>query len=346
MFKYGIPIFAAIVLSLASVAVVKSRTIHASVPPPSAPPAAAFSSKVGAVGLVEAASENIAISLPVSGLVTNVSVKAGDHVVKGQRLFSLDDRDLRAELALRQTALSVAQAKLEKLRSMPRPEDIPPAEAKVHEARELLADAQVQWRLMDGVKDKRAIREEDLQRRKLAVAAAQARVEQAEAELTLLKAGSWAPEIKIAEAEVAQAQGQIARTQADLDRLTVTAPISGPILQCKVRAGEFAQAGPLAQPLILMGSDGELHVRADVDEQDASRVTRTATAIASPRGDAAHQFKLRFVRFEPYVIPKKNLTGDNTERVDTRVLQVIYALERNTPVYAGQQMDVFIEVQK
>jgi len=49
------------------------------------------------------------------------------------------------------------------------------------------------------------------------------------------------------------------------------------------------------------------------------------------------------VRFEPYVIPKKNLTGDNTERVDTRVLQVIYALERNAPVYVGQQMDIYIE---
>src|SRR5437016_4134452 len=171
MFKYGIPVLAAVVLTLASVVVVRSRTVHASVPPPSAPPAAAFSSKVGAVGLVEAASENIAISLPVSGLVTSVSVKAGDSVAKGQRLFSLDDRDLRAELALRQSALTVAQAKLDKLRSMPRPEDIPPAEAKVREARELLADTQVQWNLMNGVKDKRAIREEDLQRRKLAVSA-------------------------------------------------------------------------------------------------------------------------------------------------------------------------------
>jgi HlyD family secretion protein len=346
MFKYGIPALAAIILTFASVAVVKSRIVHASVAPPSAPPATSFSNKVGAVGLVEAASENIAISLPVSGLVTSVAVKAGDRVAKGQRLFSLDDRDLRAELALRETALTVAQAKLDRLRSMPRPEDIPPAEAKVREARELLADAQVQWNLMDGVKDKRAIREEDLQRRRLAVAAAQARVDQADAELKLLKAGSWAPEIKIAEAEVAQAQSQIARTQADLDRLTVTAPIAGAILQCKVRTGEFAQAGPLPQPLILMGSNGELHVRADVDEQDASRVTAAASAIANPRGNAAAKLNLRFVRFEPYVIPKKNLTGDNTERVDTRVLQVIYALDRNAPVYAGQQLDVFIEVTK
>jgi multidrug resistance efflux pump len=346
MFKYGIPIFAAAVLAFATVAVVKSRTVHANVPPPSAPPAAKYSNKVGAVGLVEAASENIAISLPVPGLVTGVQVKAGDTVAKGQRLFTLDDRDLRAELSLRQSALTVAQARLDKLRSMPRPEDIPPAEAKVRQAREQFADAQVQFRLMDGVTDKRAIREEDLQRRRIAMTAAQARLDETEADLKLLKAGSWDFDIKIAEAEVAQARSQVARTEADLDRLIVTAPIAGRILQCKVRVGEYAQAGPLAQPLILMGSGGELHVRADVDEQDSARVTASAPAVASPRGDSGHQFRLRFVRFEPYVIPKKNLTGDSTERVDTRVLQVIYALDRNAPVYAGQQMDVFIEVAK
>jgi HlyD family secretion protein len=131
--------------------------------------------------------------------------------------------------------------------------------------------------------------------------------------------------------------------QADIDRTVVNAPITGEILQCKVRLGEYAQAGQLAQPLILMGATEPLNVRADVDEQDAWRVKAGAPAVASVRGDSAHRYALRFVRFEPYVIPKKNLTGDSTERVDTRVLQVIFALEKNAPVYAGQQLDVFID---
>ena len=83
--------------------------------------------------------------------------------------------------------------------------------------------------------------------------------------------------------------------------------------------------------------------RADVDEQEAWRVKKGAGAVASVRGDSSHRYNLHFVRFEPYVIPKKNLTGDSTERVDTRVLQVIFALEKNAPVFAGQQMDVFID---
>ena len=51
-----------------------------------------------------------------------------------------------------------------------------------------------------------------------------------------------------------------------------------------------------------------------------------------------------FVRFEPFVVPKKSLTGDSTERVDTRVLQVIYKVEQDDlPLFVGEQLDVFID---
>ena len=343
MTKYGLPIIAVLILSLSIFAIVRSQPVHATVQPPSPPPSPLVQGSVGAVGLVEASSENIAISLPVQGMVTQVYVKAGDRVSKGAKLFSIDDRDLQAELGLRRSSLAVAQAKFEKLLQSPREEEIPPAEAKVKEAEEQYQDADVQLRLIESVRDKRAIRDEDLQRRRIAAKAAAARLEQAKADLALLKAGAWQPDIDIARAEVNETQRQVERVQADIDRTIVTAPITGEILQCKVRVGEYAQAGQLAQPLILMGATNHLNVRADVDEQDSWRVKSGASAIASVRGDSSHRFQLRFVRFEPYVIPKKNLTGDSTERVDTRVLQVIFALDKDAAVYAGQQMDVFID---
>ena len=72
---------------------------------------------------------------------------------------------------------------------------------------------------------------------------------------------------------------------------------------------------------------------------------RTFGAItAFLRGNSELSTTCDFVRVEPFVVPKKSLTGESTERVDTRVLQVLYAFERNAlPVYVGQQMDVFIE---
>jgi HlyD family secretion protein len=342
MTKYGLPIIAAVILIFAIFSIIHSQPVHATMTPPTPPPTPVSRESVGAVGLVEASSENIAVNVPVPGMVTRVYVKAGDRVARGQSLFSIDDRDLQAELGLRRSRLAMSQSKLDRLLRSPRPEELPPAEAKVKEAQALYQDAAVQLKLIESVRDKRAIREEDLERRRIAVDTAAARVDQAKADLALLKAGAWQPDIEISRAEVTETQRQVERVQADIERTTVAAPITGEILQCKVRAGEYAQAGQLAQPLILMGATRQLHVRADVDEQDAWRVKAGAAAVASVRGDSGHRYDLRFVRFEPYVIPKKSLTGDSTERVDTRVLQVIYAFERNAPVYAGQQMDVFI----
>jgi multidrug resistance efflux pump len=343
MTKYGLPVIAAIILGFAILSIVRTQPSHVTVAPPTPPPTPAIQGSVGAVGLVESSSENIAISVPVQGVVTAVYVKAGDRVAQGAKLFSIDDRDLQAELALRKSTLAMAEAKLNKLLRSPRPEEIPPAEARVREAEEQLHDAEVQLSLIESVRDKRAIRDEDLLRRRIAVKAADARWEQAKSDLALLKAGAWQPDLEIERAEVEQARSSMVRVQADIDRTLVTAPIAGEIFQCKVRVGEYAQAGQLAQPLILMGAANRLNVRADVDEQDAWRVKSGASAVASVRGDSTHKYRLHFVRFEPYVIPKKNLTGDSTERVDTRVLQVIFALDKNASVYAGQQMDIFIE---
>ncbi len=100
--------------------------------------------------------------------------------------------------------------------------------------------------------------------------------------------------------------------------------------------GEFVSAAPMATPLVLLGRSKPLHVRVVVDEQEAWRVHRDAAATGHVRGNSDLMTPLRFVRFEP--------TGDPMGRVDTRVLQVIYLVERaDLPLFVGQQMDVFIE---
>lgn len=343
MKRVVLPLLALAALIFGGVSVWKWRSVKTATTPPSPPPAAAFQHTVGAVGLVEPSLENIAISTPVAGLVMRVYVKAGDRVKAGQKLFSLDDRDLRAELEVRRTALEVANRKLAKLEESPRAEEIPPAEARVREAEAALADAAVQQRLIESVTDRRAIREEDLQRRRLAAKAAAARLDEANAALSLLKSGSWEPEKNIARAEIEREKANFKRLETDIERLTVCAPIAGEILQLNVRVGEYAQSGPLAKPLIVMGDTSVLHVRTDVDENEASRVSPSAPAEAAERGNSSLKVQLEFVRFEPYVVPKKSLTGDSTERVDTRVLQVLYRFkDTNIPFRVGQQMDVFI----
>lgn len=342
--KKTLPVIALIALIYATVSVVNSRPKRVSLPPPAEPPKTSFAVSVAGVGLVEASSENISVSTPVSGLVTRVAVKVGDFVKAGAPLFSLDDRDLQAELTVRKAALEVARQKLKRLEESPRPEEIPPAEARVREAESALGDAKVQLQLIESVTDKRAIRDEDLQRRRFAVQAAQARLEQEQTKLALLKSGSWKPDLEVARSEVQQAEAQVKRIQTDINRLTVQALADGRILQCNVRPGEYAQSGQLPKPLMVVGDVGTLHIRTDVDENDAAKVKAGAQAYAYLRGKTDRQIPLEFVRFEPFVIPKKSLTGDSTERVDTRVLQVVYrVVDQSAPIFVGQQMDVFID---
>jgi len=160
MKKLGLPLLAAFALIFAITAAWQWRPVKESVPPP---PTTGFTRAVAAVGLVEARTENIAISTAVSGLVMRVYAGAGDRVPAGQALFSLDDRDLRAELAARRAALEIARSRLAELEQAPRPEEIPPAEARVRAAAAVLADAEVQQKLIESVTDRRAVREEDLQ---------------------------------------------------------------------------------------------------------------------------------------------------------------------------------------
>ena len=169
---------------------------------------------------------------------------------------------------------------------------------------------------------------------------------QAQANLTLLKAGAWEPDKAIARANVDIAKAQVVQIQTDLDRWLVRAPVDGKVLQVNVRPGEYVGTPP-SQALVVLGSVAKMHVRVDIDEHDIPRAYRFFTsgvaAFASPRGDPSVRYPLSFDRVEPYVVPKKSLTGDTTERVDTRVLQVIYRVDGDAPgLFVGMQVDVFL----
>lgn len=274
--------------------------------PPVPPAPKPYAQAVSATGILEALSENVAIGVPVPGLVTDVKVKVNDAVKTGDVLFLLDDRDLRAQ------EIS-AKAKLEVSR----------AEIAVNEAD--LAKVEARSARFSSVTDERAVSRDDLENLKRDVDVAKARVAAARAGLSA-------------------AESELKSLALLIGRLTVRAPRDGTVIQVNIRAGEYASTMP-KNPAMIVGETGRLQVRADVDEQNATRIRPGQKGHASLKGDPSVTFPLDFVRVEPYVIPKVSLTGAGTERVDTRVLQVIFSLQRpdTPPLYVGQQVDVFIE---
>jgi multidrug efflux pump subunit AcrA (membrane-fusion protein) len=303
----------------ATVSVVRTQPLRETSEPPSAPPASTFPETVAAVGLVEAGSEHISVGTPIAGVVAEVTAAIGQAVTTGTPLFRLETRHLEASLAVKTALAGAARARLETARST-----VADLADRVERSRRLRAGT--------------VISEEELVRNGFALRTAEARLAEA------------AAEVVAAEAEVQAVRTEIARC-------TVAAPIDGTVLQSRIRPGEFAAAGPGSGPggpLMILGNLSPLHLRVDVDEHEAWRIGPASRARAHVRGNAGMSHALEFVRIEPFVIPKRSLTGDSIERVDTRVLQVIYRIApagdgsvtppRTGPrLHPGQQMDVFIE---
>jgi HlyD family secretion protein len=346
--KYLLPL-----LSIVGVGIAVAMAIQDSRSPAEAQPAIGyatppFSSYIFGPGIVEASSENIAIGTPVSGIVTAIFVKWGDLVQRGDPLFKIDTRDLEAQL-LPATAkveeaeglLAPAADRVEEIEAQ-----LPAAAANVKAAEANLAKVGHRLKVGEGLEPGVSISSEDLANRRFDVDASKAALASAQAQLEQIN-----PQIASAEAQVRQVKTQIASAKAQVGQIkaqieirTVRAPVSGRILQLKTRLGEYAQSGSLTTPLVLLGNDTTLHVRVDIDENDAWRFRPGASAVASLRGNPEITTTLRYVRTDPAVVPKTLLTGDTTQRTDTRVLQVIYSFDpASMPLYVGQLMDVFIE---
>ncbi|PJD95162.1 MAG: efflux transporter periplasmic adaptor subunit [Parachlamydia sp.] len=249
-----------------------------------------FINAIAASGIVEAKDKNIEIGTPEEGILVELWHHVGDKVEQGDPLFRIDSATLEAQVLVETSKLKEAKIELENLEN--------------------------QLQRYTSIRDPRAISQDEFQRKKYELSAAQARVEAAEASL--------------------------AQTLQQISRLKVLAPKSGIILQQNIRVGENVSR---SKPAIILGDLDHLQIRVDVDEQSAGLFNYKNPAIAFPKNKYDLAIPLTFVRVEPFVIPKKSLSGAGDERVDTRVLQIIYAFDapENYPIYVGQQADVYIE---
>jgi multidrug efflux pump subunit AcrA (membrane-fusion protein) len=345
--KYLLPAVAVGFLVFEILNVMMARRVPPPAEPLIAPPTVPQGLRaIAGAGLIEARRENIPIGTPVAGVVTEVHVKRGDMVKKGDPLFRLDDRDLKAQLLVAQANLQSAEAQYQRILAAPQQGDIPTSEASVEEARAHFNDAEVAYRRSEALFERNAEAAQDRDRDRYTYLANKATLARMEADLQRLKL-TWEKDKEMYRSAVVQARSQVESIQINLGRLVVRALVDGEVLQVHVRPGQYAGL-VWNEPLIVLGDIHELHVRVDIDEQDLPYFTAGAKAVATLKGRPQVTFPLAYFDTEPYVIPKQHLTGSNTERVDTRVLQVLYALPAETaiPLYVGQQMDVYIEAAK
>lgn len=277
--------------------------------------------RVAGTGVVEPSSESIAVGAAVPGLVAEVFVTPGDYVSRGQPLFIVDTRALRARLKESDAAEQEALAAVAEAR------------ASIEEARSGERTAKRQLELYQAVDESAAVSRAEVIRAEGEVSAARGRRELAEARLVATQSRYEAEQARAGSARV------------ELDRATMRAPISGEILAVNIRPGEFLsnQGGGDGRAFIEMGATRPLHVRIDVDEEQAPLVALGSPATVSPRGAEGAKVTAVFIRAEPLMVPKRSLTNSAQERVDVRVLQLIYRLPPASELFrVGQQVDAYM----
>ena len=339
-----LPIIALIGIGLAIYTVYKQSRPAPTAPPSGQPTKSPFSNRVAGNGLVEPASEIMNIGTSISGTVQSVTVKEGQLLKKGDILFTIDQRDTIAQLGAAKAKLEVANRKVEQLKSMPHAEDVDRAKAIVAQRQSAVNDATLRLERLNAVEDQSAISANERPTRMFEMSLTKSRLDEAKSELARMMIGTYPEDLAVAVAEAKVADADVAMLQTDLAQSEVKAPIDGTVLRVNARAGEFASAGALREGLVVMGQLTPLHIRVDVDELDAWRFDPNGKAVAMLRGGRIVEFPIEYVRTVPVVIPKRTLTGENSERIDTRVMEMIYRFTQDNPkVLPGQLLDVYID---
>lgn len=181
-------------------------------------------------------------------------------------------------------------------------------------------DYRGQFELVEKLKDKAAISRDEYNKKQYAAELAEQKKNQAKAELDL--------------------------AQIVLDKLTVVSPIDGQVLKVNVKLGEFYGQNSAVKPSMLIGDLTQMNVRIEVDEIESYKVKNGGEAMGMLRGNPEVKIPLKFERIEPYIVPKTTITGAASEKIDTRVLELIYSFDNtNYGILVGQQLDVYIKIQ-
>jgi len=322
------------------------------------PAANPYAKGVYAEGIVESYQnngENINIYPEVPGRIVNIPVHEGQSVKEGTVLLRMDDSVQKATAEQLKSQAEAAHAMLEELRAEPRKEtfevskaQLVYAGAQLKNAEDELQKQEASYRLEPKSVSKYTL---DDATNAVKVAAANLKVVQKQYELT--KAGAWTYDIRNQEKTYQADEKAYLSSSALLGKYTITAPADGTILAIQAAVGSYVTPQGTydtytqgSDPVIVMGASEEyISVRCYIDEilihrlapgpQMQARMFIRGTNVSVP---------LEYVRVQPYVSPKIELSDQRLERVDVRVLPVIFRFAKpmNLAVYPGQLVDVYV----
>jgi len=298
---------------------------------------------------------NINIYPEVSGQVSKLFVREGELVSAGETLLSIDNSVQKATTEQLKSQSEAALALLNELKAEPRKETLDIAKSQVDLAQASLKTARDQYnkRRISYDVDSKSISKDALDTAENSFNQAAAGLDVARKQYELVKAGAWSYDIANQERQYDAVRQTYNAANALLQKYDVKSRVDGVVLAINAATGSYVSSQGAYNaytqevgPLIVMGGRQEnLAVRCYVDEILLTRLPAPEhiRAQLSIRGTDI-KIPLEFVRIQPYVSPKIELSNQRQEKVDLRVLPVIFRFQKKalTRVYPGQLVDVYI----
>jgi HlyD family secretion protein len=251
------------------------------------------------------------------GRVDKLLVDVGKWVEAGQVVAILDPyRRRQAAVQQAQAQVGVARAKLAQVLAGPKLEEIQAKEALINRWSAEVQAAERDLGRTSTLYKRAAGSRQEVDDQTLKYEQARDSLDEAKSDLAALKAIRPA-DIKVAEAEVVQAEAGLALSRADLEAAEVRSPIKGQVLRIHVWPGE--RVGD--QGILEIGDTLVMHAVAEVYEQDVGKVTvgQKAKVRVPTLGE---DLTGRVVRKDLVVSRKVVFSNDPVADIDARVIEV------------------------
>jgi HlyD family secretion protein len=329
-------------LSLAGAAVYSRGSLLTGTQAAPAPGGSDDQGVVAAPGTVEPTSEEIDLSAEISGRLDRILVEEGVPVRTGQVLATLASRDYLAQLESARATLQQREAESRRVVNGARTEERTEALAGVEETDAVLTNAISERDRRRGLLQEGAISREEAERAEQTWLVAQAKRRAAAERYALVNDAAREEDRTRAAAAVDLARAGVAQYEALLAKAVIRSPIDGVVLRKHHRAGESVIASP-DDPVLTVGDVSGLRVRAEVDELDVARVRIGQRAYARADAFGDRRFSGRVTQLGQALGKKHVRTEQPSERVDSKVLQVLIDLEDAGDLRPELRMDVFIQ---
>ncbi|MEE4190645.1 MAG: secretion protein HlyD [Halieaceae bacterium] len=277
---------------------------------------------------------DVQLGFRVAGRLVAMEKEEGDAVAAGDLLASLDEQPLREALAVAEANVMEARANLDRANTGSRPQEIQQAEAAVEEAQAALDNADKQL-----VRQKDLFRQALNSRRELDDAEsrqeqAQARLRSAQEALALAREGFRAEDRAAAAAALAAAEARRDQAATQLSDTRLYAPSAGVI---QVRAREPGSMVNIGEPVYTLSLTDVVYVRAYVGETQLGQVVPGASVeVLSDSSERIYQGQVGFVspraEFTPKTVETPELRTDLVYRLRIVVAEPDDRLRQGMPV--------------